>query len=427
MTIDHNNAQGQRNETVEELAARSGYTVAELQALLAKPAAVLVRDHVAAYAASRKSKRTRETYACHHDRMLRGAGPVCDQTCEPCLVPVRTRKPGTKSDTVDFACRCECSDCRLSRITIAPIGHLGVSADVYSKDLVVSLSLIAGRYAIKSGIVANRQRAKRGLPPKKADGHNAAETAISAMRSLFLDAGVDSYQDALKVKKPARSPKGRRRFEDFEFAELILLTETSGNDPELDALILEAAIATGVRTEGVPAMTVGGLRFDTQMCAVKDKGKSSVDMPVSRETLDRLLAHAIERGGPVCDPTNPLYVPDSPVFYYRCGSRYQPITERRIDNIIGRWQEHLPWARAEQVGFHHIRHTIGEILTREPYGPHYKKTYLRHADNSVTDIYGKCEIDMLARAMCKLLRFEHPLVHGVDARKKETMERLGLA
>ncbi len=264
MTIDHDSIPGDRRETVEELAARSGYTVAELQALLAKPGGVLALDHVAAYAASRKSKRTRETYDCHHGRMLRGVGPVCDQTCEPCLVPVRTPKAGTKSQTVDFPCRCDCSNCRVSRITITPLGDLRVSPEVYSKDLVVTLSLVAGRYAVKSGIVANRRRAKRGMPPKKADGHNASETAISAMRSLFLDAGVDSYQDALKVKKPARSPKGRRRLEDFEFVELILLTETGGNDPDLDALILEVAIATGARcmsrtarcfTTGVAATT----------------------------------------------------------------------------------------------------------------------------------------------------------------------------
>ncbi len=34
----------------------------------------------------------------------------------------------------------------------------------------INLSSVAGRYAVKSGIVANRRRAQRGLPPKEADG-----------------------------------------------------------------------------------------------------------------------------------------------------------------------------------------------------------------------------------------------------------------
>jgi integrase len=420
------NTQRSTGETVEELAARTGHTVAELEALLGKPAQRLVRDHIGPLLAA-LTQRTRETYGCHYDRMLRGVGPVCDQICAPCLVPVRTLKDGTeRSWVVDFPCRCSCADCRISRITIMPMGDMRVCNEVYSKELVVNLSAVARRYAVKSGIVANRGRAQRGMPPKQADGHNAAETAIAAARCLYLDAGVDTYQDALKVKKPARAPKGRRSIEDFEFAEMIQLTETSGNDPELDGLILAFGIATSARTEGVPALTVGKLRFDIQMCGVIDKGKKAVDMPVSRGLLDRLLAHAIERGGPVCDPTSPLYVPDSPVFYYRRAGKYKAITERRIDYIIGRWQKNLPWARAEQLVFHHIRHTMGELLCRKPYGPHYKKTYLRHADNSATDIYGKCDNTMLARAMCDLLGFEHPLVHGTDARRKETLERLGL-
>ncbi len=184
--------------------------------------------------------------------MLRGVGPVCDQTCKPCLVPVRTFKEGTESWVVDFPCRCNCAGCRNSRITIMPMGDMHVCDEVYSKQLVINLSSVAGRYAVKSGIVANRRRAQRGLPPKEADGHNAAETAIAAARCLYLHAGVDTYQDALKVKKPARSPKGRRSIADYQLAELIQLTEVSGNDPELDILILETAIATSVRTSGVP-------------------------------------------------------------------------------------------------------------------------------------------------------------------------------
>ena len=44
-------------------------------------------------------------------------------------------------------------------------------------DDVPLASAVAGRYAIKNGIVANRARAKRGLPAKTAPGTGATETA----------------------------------------------------------------------------------------------------------------------------------------------------------------------------------------------------------------------------------------------------------
>ncbi len=46
------------------------------------------------------------------------------------------------------------------------------------------------------------------------------------------------------------------------------------------------------------------------------------------------------------------------------------------------------------------------------YGPQYKKRSLRHADGFVTDGYGVCTFEELARALSDLLDFEHPLVHG---------------
>jgi hypothetical protein len=61
------------------------------------------------------------------------------------------------------------------------------------------------------------------------------------------------------------------------------------------------------------------------------------------------------------------------------------------------------------------------------YGPQYKKRYLHHAEESVTDGYGVCTFEELARAMSDLLEFEHPLVHGVHDRRKQTRRRLGMS
>ena len=61
------------------------------------------------------------------------------------------------------------------------------------------------------------------------------------------------------------------------------------------------------------------------------------------------------------------------------------------------------------------------------FGPQFKKRYLRHADGSATDGYGICTFDELARAMSDLLDFEHPLVHGINERRQETLDRFGIS
>ena len=400
---------------LEQLAKARGVSVDEIRALLGESSAPLVSEHMAAYL-SRQTPRTRSTYATHLNRARNGIGPICDQTCEPCLT------------SAGFECRCDCAKCVPSRITIAPIGQLRVSSSVYSEELTKNLRAVATRHAIKKGILDNRRRAALAKPAKRADGHNAGETAVGAARSLFNDAlkhcgGVNS---ALQVPKPSRDSKERRPLKHFELVEVHHYTATSGNDPELDTLIIDLGIATGVRSEGVSLLTMSSLHLETQMIDIFDKGKKRTPMPVSRDLLERLFAHARERGGPACDPTSLHYIPDSKVLYTRRANTTAPVTGRRIDGIIGRWQKELSWARDEQLVFHHLRHTVGAHLEMN-YGPQFKRRYLRHKEKTVTDGYGKCSMDSFARAMSELLGFEHPLVHGIEQREQDTLRRFGLS
>jgi integrase len=114
------------------------------------------------------------------------------------------------------------------------------------------------------------------------------------------------------------------------------------------------------------------------------------------------------------------------VFWYRNrNGSSSKVTSRRFDTLHERWQTALPWANDERVGYHHLRHSMSFIL-KTHYGPQYAKRYLRHADGDVTDTYGACTIEELAAALADLLEFEHPLVHGVEDRRAETFERLGI-
>lgn len=149
---------------------------------------------------------------------------------------------------------------------------------------------------------------------------------------------------------------------------------------------------------------------------------------MSAELVARLRAHAVERGGPACDPSSGEYRPDTPVFYHRTRSgKCEAITSRRFDWLFAeRIQGQLLWAAEEHVGFHHLRHTMSHIL-KTHYGPQYAKRYLRHSKGDVTDTYGACTTSELARALAEVFEFEHPLVHGIDDRRARTLRRYGLA
>lgn len=400
--------------TIAELALKLGMDPNEVTARLTAPSAPLVRDHIDEYLAA-STKNTRRTYSTPLLRLRDGVGPICDQTCEPCLHDGLT-------------CRCECAPCVSSRVTLPALGGQRVSAVSYSEDHARTLTVIARRMAIKKGMLDNRRRAGRGLPAKMADGYGAEETAVAALRSLFEHAvgHTGGVNHAKGVDKPRRTDRERRPLQDFELVELHHLTASGGDDPDLDVLILDYVIATGARREGVYTLTVGQLHRDRQVIDLKDKFKRKQPAPVSVELIDRLLAHAIERGGDQCDPTSSAYRPDANVFWFRASDEPRLMTTRRIDTLINRWQRNLRWAADEQVGLHHIRHTISAFIAME-YGPQYKKRYLRHADGSVTDRYGVCTFEELARAMSDLLDFEHPLVHGINERRKETLRRLGMS
>jgi integrase len=402
-------------ELLRQLAASSGLSVEELTRRLAAPAGPTVAAHIADYL-TKLGENTRRTYATALRRFAEGVGPVCDQTCEPCLDPDR-----------DYTCHCDCRACVSSRLTAPRIADEPVSAAVYSRDNADRIRVISRRLAIKKGIVENRRRARRGLVAKSADGFGAEETAVAALRSLYA-AGAEwcgGTNAAAGITKPRRRSRERRPMHPFELVELCYVTATGGNDPELDALILDFAIATGARREGIHTLTVGQLHPDRQMVALRDKFKHTQEAPVSSALLDRLTAHAVTRGGPHCDRSSRAFIPDTPVFWYGNSDAPKPITERRLDYIVRRWQTELGWANNEQLGFHHIRHTIGWLLEGR-YGRAFKRRYLRHADGDVTDGYGMCTMEELTRAMTDLLDFDHPLVHGLEERRLDTLRRLGI-
>ena len=90
-------------------------------------------------------------------------------------------------------------------------------------------------------------------------GRSAEEHLVAALRCLYRHAEDDGLIDerdnpARKVGKPRRLPSTRRAVADTRLAEINQVAATTGDDPELDTLILRLHTETACRRGGALAL-----------------------------------------------------------------------------------------------------------------------------------------------------------------------------
>ena len=235
-------------------------------------------------------------------------------------------------------------------------------------------------------------------------GHNAAENLISALRCLYqraVDDGLIDEKDnpARKVAKPRRLPSTRRALDDARLAEINQVAAT-GDDPELDALILRLHTETACRRGG--ALAIRPQDLDREQCLVllREKGETFRWQPVSPTLMAALVQHAEERHAP----------PDERLLRYRDGHQ---ITERRYDGLWVRIGRELPWVRTQGISTHWIRHTTLTWVERN-FGYAVAHAYAGHTDGkgdtgSATTTYVRATLTEVAAALSALTGEPHPL------------------
>ena len=158
-------------------------------------------------------------------------------------------------------------------------------------------------------------------------GRSAAEHLIAALRCLYKHAEEDGLinpadNPARKVEKPRRLPSTRRAVADTRLAEINHTAATTGDDPELDTLLLRLHTETACRRGGALALRPQDLDPEQCLILLREKGETVRWQPVSPTLMAALLGHAGERHAP----------PDGQLLRYRNGRR---ITYRRYDHL---WQ-----------------------------------------------------------------------------------------
>jgi integrase/recombinase XerC len=235
-------------------------------------------------------------------------------------------------------------------------------------------------------------------------GRSAEEHLIAALRCLYRHAEADGLiteagNPARKVGKPRRPPSTRRAVPGTRLAEINHVAATTGNDPELDTLLLRLHTETACRRGG--ALALRPCDLDTEQCLIRlrEKGETIRWQPVSPTLMTRLVQHGRDRHAPA----------DGQLLRYPTG---QPITSRRYDHLWTRIGKHLPWVATQQISTHWIRHTTLTWVERN-YGYATARAYAGHTGTSgeagVTATYVRASLSEVATALAALTTEPHPL------------------
>jgi integrase/recombinase XerC len=235
-------------------------------------------------------------------------------------------------------------------------------------------------------------------------GRSAAEHLIGALRCMYSHAEEDGLIDradnpARKVEKPRRLPSTRRAVADKRMEEINRTAAATGDDPELDTLLLRLHTETACRRAGALALRPQDLDPDQCLVLLREKGGTVRWQPASPTLMAALIRHGEDRHAPR----------DRQLLRYRNG---RPITYRRYDHLWERIGRHLPWVRTQQISTHWIRHTTLTWVERH-FGYAVARAYAGHAsggsDTGTTATYVTATIHEVAAALSALTGEQHPL------------------
>jgi hypothetical protein len=170
---------------------------------------------------------------------------------------------------------------------------------------------------------ANREAAGREVRTGTASG--AKYNAVGAWRRMFKVAVKDrhlakAFDPSQEIAKPKRSDGTRMAFEQFQLDDVWAVATGTGDEPVLDAHVLETILIAGARQEGILNLTLGA-------------GPRRVHHPARREVRQgrppagaRLVSReaARPRGRPGCGPARRRRLPLPPVRPPARGSHRQP-------------------------------------------------------------------------------------------------------
>lgn len=258
--------------------------------------------------------------------------------------------------------------------------------------------------ALEIAQLAEAMRQQAVLRGNARGGRTAAEHLIASLRCVYRFAVADGLLEeddnpALRVPKPRRLASRRRALPDAQLAEIVDVAGRTGNDPDLDTLLIRLHMETACRRGGALALRRRDL--DQEQCLVRLHEKRQTDrwQPVSPTLMRSLLEHDQAR--------RPAGEPDQLLRYHNGN----PLTSRRYDYLWHRLGRHLPWVASQQVTMHWLRHTTLTWVERH-FSFAVARAYAGHDgrnDVGTTGTYVRADLYEVARALAALTGEPHPV------------------
>lgn len=261
----------------------------------------------------------------------------------------------------------------------------------------------------------DRRRHAAGKPPRGRDGHGAQRHFIEAVRSLYtlaagdnvVSPGVSPAAGIAKLKKGVSEPK---TMSDSQLDDVWHTTATTGDDPDLDALMVRLHFHTGARQEGALNLRLRHLDFDRQTVTLDQKNDKTTELPVCVELLEDLLAFAVARGS--SQPDDHVLrlkgVTHRTVRGVRQPVHNAPVSRKRYNTLSDRVRGQHAWAEQAQWQPYWLRHHAGSEIEQIG-GLAVKRRFLGHEPASVTDRYGVASLAHVAWAVAVRTGQPHPL------------------
>jgi site-specific recombinase XerD len=255
--------------------------------------------------------------------------------------------------------------------------------------------------------LAETVRASAVVRRNSRGGRSAAEHLIASLRCLYRYAVDDQLiredrNPAVRAKQPQRLASTRHALPDPQLAALLRVATTTGNDPQLDSLLLHLHLETACRRGGALALRPRDL--DEQQCLIllREKHETVRWQPVSPALMSAMMMHRDTRG----DGRG-----EGPLLRYRS---QRPITSRRYDHLFERVGRYEPWVRTQQISIHWLRHTTLTWVERS-FGHAIARAYAGHegrSDAGTTAKYVRADVHEVAAALSALTGQPHPLAAG---------------
>ncbi|MBF6221754.1 site-specific integrase [Nocardia abscessus] len=253
--------------------------------------------------------------------------------------------------------------------------------------------------------LAARHRRRAIARANSRGGHGAHANVISALRFLYhaavneglIEPEANTAAEVVKATQPSRPA---RVLSVEQIGDLGRVASTTGDDTELDALILRLHIETACRRNAVLALRIEDLDRDDCLARLHEHDGAIRWQPISPTLMNHLLSHIRCRGG--------RNTTDH-VLRYQRGT---PVDIARYQYLVRRFRCELAWADALQVNMDWIHHTTQAFVEKQfghrtadlfKHGPAHIDNHEHH------DHYDPRRLASVAEVLVALTGEPHPL------------------